>query len=157
MENDILANIAASAAGLVPVLYTLFIAAALDTLTGMYAAWKSETFNSEFIPTFIMSHIVTRIAPIVLVLVTGVSVGGTSAEAGVALVALGAASGAAYLASVVGSISSNLREGSVGNKGVPTSVALNNPAGAEAVTEPAPPAVVSTEVSVAADAAEDRV
>lgn len=118
----ILANIAASAAGLVPILYTLFIAAALDTVTGVYAAWKSGTFDSEFLPTFIKSHIVTKISPIFLLLLAGASVGGTEVAAGLALVTLGGASAAAYLASVVGSIKGNLEQAGSETKVEPTSL-----------------------------------
>jgi len=145
----IIANIIASAAGLIPILYTLFVAAGLDTLSGVWAAFKSGTFNSEFLPTFISSHIVTKITPIFLLLLAGVSTGGIGSAAGIALVAAGGTAAAAYLASVIGSIKSNLLEGNALNKGVPTSVALNSPVGAtESVTIPTPPAVLSTQVSL---------
>ena len=120
--EDILNNIAASAAGLVPILYTLVIAAVLDTATGIYAAWKSGNFDSEFLPTFIKSHVMTKIAPIILTLVAGAAVGGTDAPAGLALVTLGGASAAAYLLSVVGSIKGNLDEASSETKVEPTSL-----------------------------------
>lgn len=120
--EDILNNIAASAAGLVPILYTLVIAAVLDTATGVYAAYKSGTFDSEFLPTFIKSHVVNKIAPIVLTLVAGAAVGGTDAPAGLALVTLGGASAAAYLLSVVGSIKGNLDEAGSETKVEPTSL-----------------------------------
>lgn len=120
--EQILNNIAASAAGLVPILYTLGAAAVLDTLTGVYAAWKSGTFDSDFLPAFIKSHLVTKISPIMLLLVAGAAVGGTDAPAGLALVTLGGASGTAYLLSVVGSIKGNLEEAGNESKVLPSSV-----------------------------------
>lgn len=105
-----------------PILYTLVIAAVLDTATGVYAAYKSGTFDSEFLPTFIKSHVVNKIAPIVLTLVAGAAVGGTDAPAGLALVTLGGASAAAYLLSVVGSIKGNLDEAGSETKVEPTSL-----------------------------------
>ena len=119
--GQILANIQASSAGLIPVLYGLTVAAGLDILTGLWAAWNSGTLDGKFIPEFISSHLVKKIAPIFLVLVAGVSVGGTDSTAGLALIATGAASGAAYLASIVASISDNLHQGVDKTKSVPTS------------------------------------
>lgn len=88
-----------------PVLYGLAVAALLDTVTGVYAAWKGGTFDANFLPAFIRSHILEKIIPILIVLGAGVALGGT---AGPALIALGGAAGAAYVASVVKSISDNL-------------------------------------------------
>jgi hypothetical protein len=131
--NVILANIAASAAGLTPVLYGLLVAVLLDTASGVWAAFKSGTFNSEFLPTFITSHLVKKVTPIFLILLAGVSVGGTDSAAGIALVATGAASVTAYVASVLGSIQANLSEGGSETKGVPTSVAIDSPLAGEVV------------------------
>ena len=118
--GQILANIQASSAGLIPILYGLTVAAGLDVLTGLWAAWNSGTLDGKFIPEFISSHLVKKIAPIFLVLVAGVSVGGTDSTAGLALIATGAASGAAYLASIVASISDNLRQGAAQIKSTPS-------------------------------------
>lgn len=154
--NTILENIAASANGLTPILYSLLVAVGLDTASGVWAAWKSGTFNSEFLPTFISSHLVKKVTPIFLILLAGVSVGGTDSAAGIGLITTGAGTIAAYLASVVGSIKSNLREGSDENKGVPTSVALESTVGAvESVTIPTPPAVVSTADSLDEDSGDE--
>jgi hypothetical protein len=121
--SEILANIQASSAGLVPILYGLVVAVGLDVVTGVWAAWNSGTFDSKFLPEFINGHIVRRVAPIVLTLVAGVSVGGTDSAAGLALVATGSAAAAAYLASVVASIVNNVEDGRAGTKGVPSTVA----------------------------------
>lgn len=109
--NVIVSNIQAASDGLIPILYGLVVAAGLDVLSGVWAAWRSGTFDSTFLPTFISTHVVQRIAPIGLVLLAGVSVGGTDSAAGLALVATGAAAGAAYLAAVVASITDNLTSG----------------------------------------------
>lgn len=121
--QTIIANIVAALPGLIPVLYTLVVAAGLDVLTGLWAAWSSGTLDGKFIPEFIQSHIVKKLTPILLTLIAGVSVGGTDGPAGLALLALGGSSAAAYLASVVGSISGNIAEGRAGTKSVPDSVA----------------------------------
>ena len=120
--EEILNNIVASTSGLIPILYALIVAAGLDTVTGVYAAWTSGTFDSEFLPTFIKSHVVNKIAPIVLTLVAGAAVGGTDSAGGLALVTLGGTSAAAYLASVVGSIKGNLDEAGSHSKVEPTSI-----------------------------------
>lgn len=88
-----------------PIVYGLFVAAGLDVLTGLYGAWRSGTLDPEFFPTFIQSHILERIIPILIVLAGGVALGD---PAGPALIVAGGAAAAAYVASVVGSISDNL-------------------------------------------------
>lgn len=118
----ILTNIQDASAGLVPILYGLFVAAGLDTLSGLWAAYNSGTLTAKYVPEFITSHIIKKIVPIFLTLLAGVAVGGTSSAAGLALVATGAASGAAYLASVVAGILHNVQDGNAGTKGVPSSV-----------------------------------
>ena len=121
----ILAGIAAAAAGLIPILYALITGAILDTATGAYAAWKSGTFDAFFLPTFIKSHVIERIAPIMLVLLAGVAVGGTGGAAGLALITLGGTAATAYLASVVSSVTDNLSSAGDGTKELPDSVEVN--------------------------------
>lgn len=118
----ILANIQAAAAGLVPILYTLLIAAALDVATGSWAAWVSGTFESKFFLEFIKGHILTKITPIFLLLVAGVTVGGTDSDAGRALVLLGGATATGYLGVVVASIRNNVEAGQAREKGLPSTV-----------------------------------
>lgn len=120
--STIVANIVAALPGLVPVLYTLVVAMALDVLTGLWAAWQSGTFTSKFIPEFISSHVIKKITPILLTLFAGVSVGGTDNEIGLGLLALAGAEVAAYLAAVVASIRGNFTEGLAKTKGIPSSV-----------------------------------
>jgi hypothetical protein len=122
MVDTIVANIVAALPGLIPVLYTLVIAMGLDVLTGIWAAYSSGTLTAKFIPEFIQSHVVKKVAPIMLTLIAGVSVGGTDGPAGLALLTLAGGEIAAYMAAVVASVSGNLREGSAGTKGVPESV-----------------------------------
>lgn len=132
---------------ILPVVYTLAAAIGLDLITGVWAAYRSGTFNPEFLPTFFTSHILTKASPIVLALVAGVAVLPTSTVAAVPIIGAAGTAAAAYLWSLVNSILSNVVEGNAGNKGVPTSVALNHPVGATVVSEPAPPAVVEAEAS----------
>ena len=118
----ILANIAAAAPALVPVLYTLLIAAGLDVATGSWAAWVSGTFESKFFLEFIKGHILTKIVPILLTLVAGVAVGGTDSAGGLALVTLGGSTAAGYLGVVIASIRNNVTDGQNGTKGLPSTV-----------------------------------
>ena len=97
-----------------PVIYALVAAALLDTVSGVYGAWKSGQFDAEFLPTFIKSHILERIIPILIVLGGGVALG---SPAGPALILAGGTAAAAYVASVVSSISDNLGQ----PKTIPTS------------------------------------
>ena len=120
--DAILNGIAAAAGGLVPVLYALVVAATLDVLSGIYAAWRSGTLNGQYVAEFVRSHVANKIGPIMLVLLAGVSVGGTDSAAGLALIATATASIAAYLASVVSSITANLADASAKTKGLPDSV-----------------------------------
>lgn len=101
----ILAPFAAALAQIAPIIYAMVVAVLLDTVTGVYAAWKGGTFDANFLPSFIRSHVLEKIIPILIVLGGGVMLGGT---AGPALIALGGAAAAAYVASVVKSISDNL-------------------------------------------------
>jgi hypothetical protein len=120
--TEIFANIQAASAGLIPILYGLLVAVGLDVVTGVWAAVNSGTYDSKFLPEFISGHIVKRVAPIGLVLLAGVSVGGTDSAAGIALVATGSASAVAYLGSVVASIVGNVEAGIEGTKGLPSTV-----------------------------------
>lgn len=122
MENEIINNLIAALPGLVPVLYTLVVATALDAGSGIWAAWSSGTLDPKFIPEFIQSHIVKKIAPILLTLVAGVAVGGTDGPAGLALLTLAGGSIAAYMASVIASISANISDGVTSTKGLPSAV-----------------------------------
>jgi hypothetical protein len=117
--EQILHNIAAAAGTLVPILYGLLIAAALDTLTGLWAAWNSGTLSGQYVAEFVRSHILQRIAPIFTAIIAGVAVGGTDTAVGAALIATAAAAGAAYLAEVVASITANISEGQAKTKGLP--------------------------------------
>jgi hypothetical protein len=110
-----------------PILYALAAAALLDTATGVWAAWKSGTFNKEFLPTFFTSHIVKRVAPIVIGLVAGIVIAGSSAALAAPVLAVSGTAAAAYLAAVIGSVVDNINEGNDGSKGVPTSVTLEQP------------------------------
>jgi hypothetical protein len=139
--------IVASIGTLLPVLYTLAAAIGLDLITGSWAAWKSGTFNPEFLPTFFTSQVLTKATPILLGLVAGVALLPTSTVAAAPVIAAAGTAAATYLYSLVNSILSNIAEGQAGNKGVPTSVALNTPVGAAVVSDPAPPAVVSSAAS----------
>lgn len=120
--TTILQNIQAALPALVPILYTLIIAAGLDLLSGSWAAWVSGSFESKFFLTFIKDHIVTKITPIMLILLAGVAVGGTDSQGGIALVTLGGGTAAAYLATVVASIRNNVTQGQAGTKGLPSGV-----------------------------------
>lgn len=120
--STIVANLVAALPGLIPVIYTLVIAIALDVATALWAAWASGTFSGKFIPEFIQSHVMKKVGPILLVLLAGVSVGGTDSAQGLALLTLAGGSITAYLAAVVASIRANLSEGSSGTKGIPSSV-----------------------------------
>jgi hypothetical protein len=140
----ILSNIQAASAGLVPILYTLLIATFLDVLSGTWAAWVSGTFESKFFLEFIKSHIITKVAPILLILLAGVSIGGTDSVGGIALVTTGGGLVVAYLGTVVAGIRNNVNEGRAGTKGVPTGVApvtttvdIHTPT-SDAVVEPEP-------------------
>lgn len=82
-----------------------------------------------------------KATPIVLGLVAGIAVAGTSAEAAIPIIGAAGTAATAYLWSLVNSIVSNIQEGQSGTKGVPTSVALSNPVGATVVAEELPPAV----------------
>jgi hypothetical protein len=117
--EDILNNIAANAGLLTPILYGLIVAAGLDTLTGIWAAWKSGTLDFNYVADFVRSHVLQRVTPILLALVAGVAIGGTEVAAGAALIATGAAAGAAYLLQVVASISDNVKDGRAETKGLP--------------------------------------
>lgn len=117
--EQILNNIAAAAGTLTPILYGLVIAATLDTLTGIWAAWNSGTLSGQYVAEFVRSHILQRIVPILSALLAGVAVGGTDNAAGAALIATAAAAGAAYLAEVVASITANVSEGRAKVKGLP--------------------------------------
>lgn len=118
----ILQNIATSASGLTPILYTLGGAAFLDVLAGSWAAWVSGTFESKFFLEFIKGHIVTKITPIFLLLVAGVTVGGTDSDAGRALVAIGGSTALAYLGVVAASIRNNVVDGLNREKGLPSTI-----------------------------------
>lgn len=117
--EQILDNIAASAGTLVPILYGLVVAAALDTLTGIWAAFNSGTFSGSYVAEFVRSHVLQRIAPIMTAILAGVAVGGTDNAAGAALIATAAAAGAAYLAEVISSIMANISQGQAKTKGLP--------------------------------------
>lgn len=117
--EQILNNIAAQVGTLTPILYGLIVAAALDTLTGIWAAWNSGTLSWVYVAEFVRSHILQKIAPIMMALLAGIAVGGTDTAGGTALVATAAAAGAAYLASVIASIGGNLSEGQSKTKGLP--------------------------------------
>ena len=117
--EQILNNIAAAAGTLVPILYGLIVAAALDTLTGVWAAFNSGSLSWVYVADFVRSHVLQKIVPIMTAIVAGVAIGGTDNAAGAALIATAAASGAAYLASVVASIAGNLAEGQAKTKGLP--------------------------------------
>lgn len=121
--SDILANIAASADGLGKVIYILIVAAGLDILTGLWAAYQSGTLDGDYLPAFIKTHIITRIAPIVLLLVAGIGVGGTDTEGGTGLIVMGSAAATAYLASIVLSIKGNFDDAKAKTKGAPSSIA----------------------------------
>lgn len=139
----ILQNIHASAAGLVPILYTLLVASGLDVLTGAWAAWKSGSFESKFFLEFIRSHIVTKVTPIMLLLLAGVSMGGVDTDAGKALVATGGMTALAYLGVMAASIRNNVVEGRNETKGLPTgvetAVVLGNPFNSTPLTDVASP------------------
>ena len=119
---------------LLPVLYVLGAAIALDFVTGAGAAWKSGNLNPEFLPTFFTSNVLTKALPIVLGLVAGVAVAGTSPEAAIPIIGVSGTAAAAYLWTLVNSIVGNIQEGQAGVKSVPTSVSLNS-----AVVPVAPP------------------
>jgi len=55
-------------AGLIMGLVTLTIA---DFLTGISAAWRSETFDPACIATFLSTHVVGRVLPIAAIAVLG--------------------------------------------------------------------------------------
>lgn len=136
MEQDIVNNVTAALPGLIPVLYTLFVATGLDVVTGLWAAWSSGTFESKYIPEFISSHVVKRIAPILITLLAGVSVGGTDNLAGAGLLTLAGGEVAAYLASVIGSVKGNLTQGAAGTKGAPSSTVQTTTEAPPPVTDP---------------------
>lgn len=118
--ETILAGIAANAGLLVPILYTLLVAALIDTVTGLWAAFNSGTLNGQYVAEFVRSHLLQRITPIFTGLIAGVAVGGTDTAAGTALVTAAGAAGAAYLAETIASVTANLRQGAAGTKGLPT-------------------------------------
>ncbi len=109
-----------------PVLYVLGAAALLDLVTGAWAAFKSGTFNAEFLPTFFTSNVLKKIVPIFLGLLGGFVLAGTSAVAAAPVIAVSATAAAAYLAAVVKSITDNITEGGEGVKSAPTSVLLDS-------------------------------
>ena len=118
--NGIIQNIIEASGALYPVLYTLAVAALLDTLTGLWAAYNSGTLSGEYVAEFLRSHVMQRIVPIMTGLLAGVAVGGTDNAGGSALIALSGASAAAYLLESVASIRNNLGDGSRKEKGLPT-------------------------------------
>jgi hypothetical protein len=108
-----------------PILYALGAAALLDTVTGVWAAYRSGTFNKEFLPTFFTSHIVTKVAPIIIGLVGGVVVAGSSPALAAPILAVSGTAAAAYLAAVIGSVVDNISEGRAEVKGAPTSLVIS--------------------------------
>ena len=122
--DQILHNIAGAAGTLTPILYGLLVAAALDTLTGCWAAYTSGSFSWAYVSEFVRSHVLFKVTPILMALLAGVAVGGTDSLAGLALITTAAASGAAYLASTVASISGNLTQGQAKVKGLPGAVVV---------------------------------
>jgi hypothetical protein len=118
--DGIMAGIAASAGLLLPILYSLLIAALFDTVSGVWAAYQSGNFKWSYIAEFVRSHVLFKITPIILQLALAVGVGGTDSALGVTLVTSGGLSAAAYLASVVASIGSNLQQGQAGTKVLPS-------------------------------------
>lgn len=123
--DPVIASFIAALTTIGPILYALGAAVILDVVTGVWAAIKSGSFNADFLPTFIKSHILERVAPIVIALGAGVVVAGTSAAAAAPILAVGGTAAAAYLASVVKSVVDNVTEGGSETKGAPTSVAIS--------------------------------
>lgn len=117
--DAILSNIAGAAGALVPILYALIVTVALDTLTGLYAAWRSGTLDGAYVDTFVKTHILDKVVPILLALVAGVAIGGTDNAAGAGLIAAGAAAAVAYEGVTIASILGNIGAAGDKTKGLP--------------------------------------
>lgn len=120
--DQILQRIAGDANTLVPALYTLLVAAAIDLATGLLAAATSGSLQWTYVSEFVRGHLLQKVAPIMLSLVAGVAVGGVDTVAGAALLAAGVTGGLAYLASSIASIGSNVKAASTKTKGLPSTI-----------------------------------
>lgn len=118
----ILHNIAGAASALVPILYALLVTVALDVLTGLYAAWRSGTLDGAYIDTFVKTHILDKVTPILITLLAGVAIGGTDNVAGTGLIAAGAAAALAYEGVTIASILGNVGAASNRTKGLPKGI-----------------------------------
>lgn len=123
---SILHNIQNAAGPLAGVIFLLFLTAAADTATGLYAAWKSDTLSVEYIDTFVTSHVQNKWLPILGTLFGGVALGGVDNVLGGTLIAAATAQIVAYeVATMGGSISQNLTAAADGTKGLPGQTALS--------------------------------
>jgi hypothetical protein len=118
----ILQRLAAAAPELVPALYTLLVAAAIDLATGLGAAAISGTLQWTYVSEFVRGHLLQKIMPIMGALVAGVAIGGIDTVAGLGLIGTGVAGATAYLFSVAASIGGNVKAAQTKTKGLPSSV-----------------------------------
>lgn len=120
--DAILHNILMAAQPLGDVIYLLIATAAIDTLSGLWAAYKSDALQWSFVDTFIKSHVVDKWAPIIGTLLGGIAIGGTDSAIGTALVAAGVAQIAAYERATIASVFGNIAAAGKQTKGLPSSV-----------------------------------
>ena len=95
-----------SALTLLQLLGVLLVTAAIDTLSGVFGALSAGTFSWSVVASFLQSHVLARVFPILGLGFLAQTLGTDQAGAaiwGVALLGL-----AAYVAETVASISSNL-------------------------------------------------
>lgn len=116
---DILDGIYNGLGAITPILYALVVAAVLDFVSGVLAAWRSGTLDGAYIPDWLVSH-VDKVARVLLVLVAGLLMGGIDTAQGAALIALGSVAAFAYLAGVMTSIADNLGDMKDRTKGIPS-------------------------------------
>lgn len=133
---SIIANISGSLPLLIPILYTLLAAMVIDTLSGMWAAAQSNTFSWQYVGEFLRGHVMQRIVPIMLGMLSGVALGGVDNPAGLGLIGIAGAAAAVYLRETIASVADNLKNGKiVGNtpRGI---TALSAPIVSDAVATP---------------------
>lgn len=83
----------------------LLLVAFLDFVTGVFAALRDGTFALDALAAFLRKHLIGRVAPIALLLVTGYFGG----AAGQVFMTAAIAAAAAYVAETAASVLGNLR------------------------------------------------
>jgi hypothetical protein len=90
---------------LIALLYLLLITALIDTATGTYAAYKGGTFDLKFLQSFVKTHVLFQVTPILMFAIFGLF---TPGPAGLAMTVAAGTMTAAYEASTLKSVFENL-------------------------------------------------